>query len=259
MNRQVQNHYELRFPGDEERDQDEEWCEVKLDDEIRRIRFHDYDEIYAIPGLYEQLFYEELKCSSPEVVREMLSESLEGADLDAGDLRVLDVGAGNGIVGEELNELGIESLVGVDIIAEAAEAAERDRPDLYDDYHVIDLTDIPDEVDAELAAADFNCLTSVAALGFDDMPPEAFAGAHRYLGDGGLVAFSIKADFVARADESGFAQMMHAAIDDEVLDVKASRRYVHRISATGEPLHYMGIVAQKRGELVVPEASVGAR
>src|SRR5436305_13260775 len=48
------------------RDQDAEWCWVKIEDgPKRRIRFHDYPEIYEIPGLYERLFYDELRCDSP--------------------------------------------------------------------------------------------------------------------------------------------------------------------------------------------------
>ncbi|MGH3822900.1 MAG: methyltransferase, partial [Pseudonocardiaceae bacterium] len=45
--------------------QDEEWCEVVVEGERRRIRFHDYHEIYSIPGLYERLFYDTLGCESP--------------------------------------------------------------------------------------------------------------------------------------------------------------------------------------------------
>jgi len=134
--------FEITFPRgrEEDRDQDEEFCEVALHGETRRIRFHDYHELYAIPGLYEQLFYEKLKCDSPHTIATLLDEQLD--DDAAADLRVLDVGAGNGMVGEELDRMGAEHIVGVDIIEEAAEAAQRDRPGVYDDYFVVDLTDV---------------------------------------------------------------------------------------------------------------------
>ena len=45
-------------------DQDSEWCVVETADGRRRIRLHDYADIYAIPGLYERLFYDVLRCSS---------------------------------------------------------------------------------------------------------------------------------------------------------------------------------------------------
>jgi predicted TPR repeat methyltransferase len=242
--------FEIRLPDAEERvDQDEEWCEVVLDGEPRRIRFHDYDEIYSVPGLYEQLFYEELRCDSPAVVREMLEGVLEVEEIDPAELRILDIGAGNGIVGEELASIGAGSITGVDIIPEAAAALERDRPGVYDAYHVIDLTDIPAEADAALAGGDFNCLTTVAALGFSDIPPAAFAGGYRYIDEGGLVVLSIKADFVSGADGSGFSEMISEAVDREILEVKATKRYTHRLSMAGDPIDYVGIIAAKRGEL----------
>ena len=43
--------------------QDVEWCTIRRPDGARRVRFHDYDEIYAIPGLYERLFRDVLQCN----------------------------------------------------------------------------------------------------------------------------------------------------------------------------------------------------
>ena len=115
--------FELTFPRgrEEDRDQDEEFCELVIDGETRRIRFHDYDEIFQIPGLYEQLFYTELECDSPRTIAGLIGEQVDNES--AAELRVLDVGAGNGMVGEELDRMGAEHIVGVDIIPEAAEAA----------------------------------------------------------------------------------------------------------------------------------------
>lgn len=229
-------------------DQDEEWCEVRINGTSRRIRFHDYDEIYAIPGLYEQLFYEELRCVSPRTVCSMLGEVV-GSNGSAHKLRVLDVGAGNGMVGEQLKELGAESIVGVDIIPEAAEATERDRSGVYDDYLVMDLTDIGEPEDRLLRGHRLNALTCVAALGFDDIPPAVFAAAFDYLDEGGMIGICIKDTFMDEDDPSGFAGMIEGALDDGVLELRAKRRYQHRLSAAGEPLHYVALVAQKRGEL----------
>ena len=52
--------------------QDEEYCLVRLEGQTRRIRFHDYHEIYAIPGLYERIFYEKLACQSPALLGKLL-------------------------------------------------------------------------------------------------------------------------------------------------------------------------------------------
>ena len=95
--------YQIRFPKpDLDLDQDEEFCEVKIDGTWERIRFHDYDKIYSLPGLYEALFYRKLKCCSPSRVVGLLDDVMSDFPQDPTDLRVLDVGAGNGMVGQEL-------------------------------------------------------------------------------------------------------------------------------------------------------------
>jgi predicted TPR repeat methyltransferase len=246
--------FDIRFPEiNHDADQDREYCDVVLDGVTRRIRFHDYGEIYEVPGLYEQLFYDELKCTSPDVVVGLLEESLESTDVSADELKVLDLGAGNGMVGERLAALGVAELVGVDIIPEAAQAAERDRPGLYDDYLVADMTALPPDAERELDQRGLNCLTSVAALGFGDAPVGAFEAAYDLLEDDGFVAFCIKEDFLRDGDGSGFARLMRSKLDDGELEVVGERRYQHRESAVGNPLHYMALVARK--QLAAPSSS----
>ncbi|MFD1519829.1 methyltransferase, partial [Pseudonocardia yunnanensis] len=114
--------------GDLLLDQDEEWCEVLVDGRRDRIRFHDYHRIYDIPGMYERLFYDMLECVSPRLVRDLLATALAEHAMKAENLRVLDVGAGNGMVGEEIRTLGVDTVHGVDILEEAAAATRRDRP-----------------------------------------------------------------------------------------------------------------------------------
>jgi predicted TPR repeat methyltransferase len=232
------------------RDQDEEWCEVRHEGELKRIRFHDYAGVFSIPGLYERLFHEELDCDSPRTVCALLGQAMRDGDGVVEDLNVLDLGAGNGLVGEQLAQLGADSIVGVDIIEEAATAAARDRPGVYDDYKVLDLTDVAEEDHRELRAHRFNCLTTVAALGFGDIPPKAFATAYGLVEDDGWVAFNIKEDFVAPdGDSTGFSEVIRAGFEQGALELAADHRYQHRLAADGEPIHYVAMIARKRGEL----------
>ncbi len=241
--------FDITFPPGRpgEFDQDEEFCEVVIDGEARRIRFHDYDQIFQIPGLYEQLFYAELECDSPRTIAGLIGEQVDNES--AAQLRVLDVGAGNGMVGEELDRMGARHIVGVDIIPEAKEAAERDRPGVYDDYFVVDLTDVPAGDLERMEEYRFNCLTTVAALGFGDIPPEAFTTAYNLVENGGLIAFNIKERFVSDGDRSGFEDLISTALDDGTLDLEAQRRYRHRLAVSGNPLHYIAMVARKRADL----------
>ena len=238
--------FELSFPqANADADQDAEHCLVTLDGERRKIRFHDYAEIYDVKGLYEHLFYEVLDCQSPEVVCGLLREQLEDGGHDFAALNVLDLGAGNGMVGERFSKMGCGKVVGVDILPEAAAAAQRDRPGAYAEYVVTDLTDPDEEAREALARYRFGIMTTVAALGFGDVPPEAFGYAYDLLVPGAWLAFCIKEDFLEDDEPSGFNLLIRQLIDGEEIEVFAQRRYRHRMSAQGDPLHYIAMIAQK--------------
>jgi trans-aconitate methyltransferase len=231
--------------ADETMAQDEEWFNVSVDGEQRRIRFHDYGVIYAVPGLYERIFYEELECRSPKTVVGLLKQELERVGTDPTSLTALDLGAGNGIVGEELRAIGVSSIVGVDLLPEAAAAAQRDRPEVYDDYLVADLTQLSADEQRRLTERKFNCLISVAALGFDDIPPQALATAYDQVLPGGWIALTIKEDFLTTEDPSGFQKLIRQMIDEKLLDLRTHERYRHRLSSNGEPLYYVALIAVK--------------
>ena len=137
----MQKRYRIQFPalGTTDLGQDEVYFNLHEKDGDRKVRFHDYNELYKRPGLYEQLFYDRLKCKSPQKVAEILRSSVAQQNQHVAELRVLDFGAGNGMMGEALKKYGASRLVGVDIIPEARDATERDRPGLYDAYYVADF------------------------------------------------------------------------------------------------------------------------
>lgn len=230
--------------------QNREWCVVRTGpDEWRRIGFHDYDELFAIPGLYEKIIYDILECNSPPVVANLLAKAMKEADEDMRDLRVLDLGAGNGIVGELLAERGADFLVAVDIIDEAKLATRRDRPDVYEHYHVVDLTNLNPEQERRLAAHRLNCMICVAALGFGDIPTEAFTTAFNLVEDGGWIAFNIKEEFLGRQDASGFSELINNVIGDGTLDVRRKQRYQHRLATDREPIYYVAFAGRKRRDI----------
>jgi predicted TPR repeat methyltransferase len=223
---------EVRFARGPEVEQDEEWCEALVDGAVRRFRFHDYAAIFAVPGLYERIFHDLLECTSPRVLAELLAEVVREP------VRVLDLGAGNGIVGEELRaHVPVAALHAVDLLPEAAAAAARDRPGVYDSYTVADLTaqTLPLEVDA---------LVVCAALGFGDIPPEVFSAASALVRRPGLVGYTIKEEFLGAADRSGFAALLADLESRGELVPLRERRYVHRLTMQGDPLHYVARVCR---------------
>ena len=235
----------LRLPGDPSLPQDREWVEVHVDGAWRRIRLHDYDEIYRIPGLYESLFYRTLQCNSPLKVVSLLRDAMGEAGKDPRDLRVLDVGAGNGMVGYELQNLGVQSVVGIDIIEEAKEATARDRAWCYDDYLVADLTSLGGADEALLRSFDLNALTCVAALGFGDIPAKAFLKAIDLIARDGWLAFNVKEDFIHERNDSDFSRLIRELARADAISIQSYVRYQHRLSCAGEPLHYVAMVARK--------------
>lgn len=241
---------EIALPAPGSRlDQDEEWVVARTPDGWRRIRLHDYDQVFSVPGLYERWIYDVLQCKSPEVVRRQLEAALRRDGIDPADLTVLDLGAGNGCVAEELRGIGMERFVGIDIHPEAEEAAERDRPGLYCDYVIGDLTNLDAAGRATLDRHDYDCLTCVAALGFGDIPVAVFAEAYNRVKDGGWIAFTIKTDFLDEADDSGFSRLIRRMLADGVLDLDTREEYQHRMSTDGQPLIYEAFLGRKRGAI----------
>jgi len=245
----IKSDFNLQTPDLETVEQGQEYFILSRNGVKEKIRFHDYDRIYEVPGLYEHLFYERYRCNSPEVVCGLLKNQIDGQESAARPLKVLDIGAGNGMVGEQLVDMGADEVVGVDIIDEAAQALERDRPGIYKDYFVADLTNLPPNVERSLAEDEFNCMTVVAALGFDDIPPAAFAQGFNFVASPGWVAFNIKEDFVCESDTSGFCRLIELIDAEGVLEICASRRYRHRFCQDGTPLYYHAVVGKKRQDI----------
>jgi SAM-dependent methyltransferase len=229
--------------------QDEVYFYLMEGDSKEKIRLHDYHRIFEVPGLYEQVVYERLKCQSPATVVDVLRYSVSQCQRHLNELRVLDLGAGNGMVGEELKKQGVSRLIGVDIIPEARAATERDRPGIYDAYYVMDFCSLSDNERDELKSWSVDCLISVAALGFGDIPAEAFLEAFNMVGKEGFVAFNVKETFLDRRDDSGFSQLVRELIFSEYLDLDHLQRYRHRFSVEGEPLYYFALGGRKNADV----------
>ena len=247
----MQKKHRIQFPkaGSYDLNQDEAYFYLQSSSGERKIRLHDYDEIYQIPGLYEQIFYDRLKCTSPSKVASILESSVKQSQDNFTELRILDLGAGNGMMGEELKKHGVSRLVGVDIIPEAYDATIRDRPGIYDAYYVEDFTRLDAEKREEMKSWQCDCMVSVAALGFGDIPTKAFIEALNIIKSKAWVAFNIKETFLKTSDETGFSKMIRELIFSEFLDIYCIERYRHRLSLDGEPLYYFAITARKNMDI----------
>jgi len=243
--------YRIQFPPitAHKLEQDEVFFYLIEENDKKKVRFHDYDEIYKIPGLYEQVFYDRLKCNSPFKVTEILKSAIDQSRENFTEIRVLDFGAGNGMMGEAMKRHGVSRLIGADILPEAKMATERDRPDLYDAYYVLDFCKLKAGEEEELKSWNLDCFIVVAALGFGDIPAEAFMTAFNIIQSEGWVAFNIKETFLDESDRSGFSRMIREMIFSEYLDVYHLERYRHRLSMEGEPLYYYALAGRKNANI----------
>ena len=224
----------------------DEQIRVTFDDgEVRCFRLHDYDELYALPGVYEQIVSDRLGCESPQQLARMLAAACDTLRWARPGMRVLDLAAGNGVSGEALAAEGMRPVLGTDIVPAAREAALRDRPGLYRDYRTLDLLDLSARERSALIAAHANALSCVAPVGEDpsQLPPAVLTTAAQMLSADALVVYMhdpalgvpdpITADLwascgIARADEL------------------SRTRYVHRRTVTGEPYEMDGVVWRLR-------------
>ncbi len=243
--------HRIQFPKTEQtaNTQDETYFYLLSSGKKRKVRFHDYNEIYQIPGLYEQVFYDRLKCTSPTKVASILESAIKQAQDSFTELRVLDLGAGNGMMGEELKKRGVSRLIGVDIIPEAYDAAIRDRPGVYDYYYIENFCDLNEDTKESIASWQCDCMVTVAALGFGDIPAKAFIEAFNIIKPQGWVGFNIKETFLDQSDDTGFSKMIRELIFSKYLDIYHIERYRHRLSIEGEPLYYFAIAGRKHSDV----------
>lgn len=247
------NGYKVVYPdANRDLDQNEEFFTLVTDDSSKKLRIHDYDEVYKIPGLYEEVVYDHLKCDSPRMVCALLEQEINAAGGPNGELRALDFGAGNGVSGECLaDKFDCDTLIGLDIVSEARDAARRDRPEIYDEYYVMDLSEPSDKDLQALNKWEFNVLLTIAALGYGDIPTQGFINAFNLVEKDGWIAFNIKDRFMSSEDDTGYHDTLNAMMGDSLEALKI-RHYCHRLSMSGDPLHYYAVVGRKKDEITLP-------
>jgi hypothetical protein len=217
------------------------------DGRTEELRLHDYDRLYALPGVYEQIVQERLGCRSPAELAGMLASAADALGWERGDVRVLDIAAGNGVSGEALAAAGLHPVLGTDIVPSAREAALRDRPGLYDQYLTLDLLALTGDERAVIAALGGNALSCVAPVGAhgSELPPEVLMGAAGLLAPDALVVYM-------HDPQRGVPDAVTPALWSSSLgpDLEAQelerRRYVHRYTVNGAPFEMDAVVWRLR-------------
>ena len=236
--------YEVELlPG---RDQTEESIRVRHPGgSSEQFRLHEYTRVYAVPGLYEEVVQERLKCASPRVLAELLLSGVASVRRPPAEVAVFDLGAGNGVMGEALRERGVRTLVASDNIAEARDAALRDRPGLYSEYLVGDTDDLS-AVAGLIREHGLNTLVAAGALGLGHISAQSFHRLWSRFPAGAWFAVTLHVD-LAQPGGSDFGDYLAGFEDrDDGGDIVLRTRFRHRLTMAGEPIIYMAIIARKR-------------
>jgi hypothetical protein len=212
----------------------EDWVEFGPADDRTRVGFHDYAALYAVPGLYERVFYDELGMRSSEEVVSLYAAALRDLERPPERERAIDLGAGNGLGGEGLRRIGVGHLVGIDLEPEARAAAERDRPEVYDDYLVGDLAGF---AEATLAALQPTSVLALSALGPGHAPPAVLDRGIGLLPPDGVFAFAVTPTLLPGSDDpvgqaSGYPDYLRELFADRA-DELGRHAYLHRRHTDG--------------------------
>src|SRR5262245_20034179 len=221
------------------------YCLVEDGGALRQVRFRGDSRLWDWPGVFEHLVRSLLRGNAPGALCHLLDRQLRAASVRPTDLRVIDLGAGNGWMGEELSALGCGEVVGVDSAPAAAAAAERDHPDVYRDYLVLDMRRLSEAQRDELMAYDFNCMVCVDPLAAEEPAPNAFTEAFNLLAPEGWTAFHLNAGTAEGGRYSRFARLVHRMIQSGAMTVASQQRYRHRFSTYGTPLFHVAVIARK--------------
>ena len=201
----------------------------------RTTGLHDYGALYAVPGLYEAVYVEHLGGGSPALLTAALSEVLPPDARPA--RRVLDAGAGTGLVGEHLVAAGFAPVWAVDLEPASPIAVLRDRPACHRGARALDLLALDADDRAWLAEVAPDVVTVSGAVGFGHLPAAAFAVLLDLLPVGGLLAVTVAPEL---ADAPELAEHAAVLLGPDVR-VRARREGVHRRTGSGAllPVHVL--------------------
>jgi len=239
--------YDVELDGRPGTAQPEEALTVTwADGRAERMRLHDYGRVYAIPGLYEEVVQRRLECASPAVLAEALTAEVARRGEDPAALAALDVGAGNGVVGEELRARGVAgTLVGMDTEPAAAPAAARDRPGLYAEYETGDLTEL--DLPALVERHRLTALVGAGVVGLGHVSGAGLRRAWSAFPPGAWLAVTVAGDVLdpADGDLDEFVAALRAG--DDGTEVVRLEPFRHRRRMSGEPIEYHVLVARRAG------------
>jgi SAM-dependent methyltransferase len=229
----------------------EEYVLISQNGIERRIALHDYRTIFNTPGLFDAIMDELLNCQTPDILSSLLIDAIMADYRDPSDLVILEIGSGNGMMAEALAQRGVQTIVGIDILEEAALATQRDRPGLYHTYLVADLCNLSPFHRAELECRACNCLVCASSLTADHVPIAAFIQAYNLISIGAWVVFNMQHPSIPGYCEEEYARFIDQISASGILIIHQRQTYRHRLSVSGQAILCNAFVGQKGAHIAV--------
>jgi trans-aconitate methyltransferase len=223
---------------------DERLTVIFADGRREHMRLHEYGRVYTVPGLYEEVVQRRLECASPAVLSRALVKHVVQCGDDPAALRLLDIGAGNGVVGEELRKLGVDgAFFGMDKEGGAREAAERDRPGLYVEYLIGDLAEL--SIASMVEKYSLTGMVGAGVFGPGHVSAANLNAAWQQFRPGAWLAVTLPENVVNADGEELSDYVAALRAGEENTEVTEFSRYRHRFRMSGDPIYYYLMVARR--------------
>ena len=221
------------------------FCLVEDLDSTRQVRFKGDARIWEWEGVYEYLVRHLLRGNAPGTMAHLLQRTLHKTGNNPEQLHCLALGAGNGWLAEELVRIGIGRVVGVDVSAAAAAAADRDHPDALNEYLVLDMRRLSELQRDQLMEFDFNCMVALDPIAVEEPAPNAFTEAFNLLAPDGWVGLHLAEEAATPESDSRFGRLIRHMVGSGALKLEIRERYCHRFTTHGEPLYHVALIGRK--------------
>ncbi|KAI6649784.1 hypothetical protein LOD99_6573 [Oopsacas minuta] len=147
------------------------------------------------------------------------------------DCKILDVGAGTGLVGEEMHKFGYSNITGIDLSEKMLEEAS--KKGIYKELNPVDMY----KDDLSNYSNNFDTVISIGTFTAGQLRPEIMQKVAKFVRTGGVVCFSIR-DITWEDTELGFAKQVEEMEKTGVWTVLEKRCLAYH-SELGENAYYI--------------------